>query len=124
MRSNGNTYRALLVIGFSLCVAVGAAAGDLGTLQATVTDSASGLPMPCTVTLTDAAGKIIIENQSFTHGFRCDGRFEKQIAAGPARVRVTRGFEFRAVERTIEIPAGGMTNVTIPMSRVVDLRRR
>jgi hypothetical protein len=96
----------------------------LGTLRGTVVDAVTGLPTACTVLIVDAGGHKVIERDSFRDGFRCDGRFEKSLPAGRTRVRVTRGFETRAEERVVEIPAGGVVALELALGRVVDLRAR
>ena len=95
-----------------------------GTLDATIVDAETGQPTPCTVTIIDSTGRTATEGESFRGGFRCDGRFTERLPAGSARLRVTRGFETRAVERVIEVRAGGETTLRLPLERVVDLRRR
>ena len=93
-------------------------------LRGTILDADTGLPAPCTVTIVDASGRTVIEKEACKAGFRCDGSFTKTLPAGQTRLRVTRGFETRAEERTIHLPTGGETNVTIRLRRVVDLRSR
>jgi len=95
-----------------------------GTLQGTVEDQTTKQPACCTVMITDSTGKTVIENESFGAGFRCDGRFSKQLPPGRTRVLVTRGFETRAVEKIIDMPAGGKEEVNVSLERVVDLRRK
>ena len=99
-------------------------AGDLAVLCGVVSDASSGQPTPCTVTITDADGQIVIERESFRAGFRCPGRFAKRLPAGPTKVRVTRGFETRAVEKELDLKAGAETQVHVTLERNVDLRKR
>jgi hypothetical protein len=94
------------------------------TLDATIVDAETGQPTPCTVTIIDSSGRTVTEGESFRGGFRCDGRFTKRLPAGPARLRVTRGFETRDVERVVEVQASGETKIRLALERVVDLRRR
>jgi hypothetical protein len=89
-----------------------------------VVDALTSQPTACTVTIVDSTGDTVTESRSFTKGFRCDGHFVKRLPAGRARIRVTRGFETRAVEQAIQIPADGEVVVRIALERVVDLRQR
>jgi len=125
--------RGFCLAAWTLCLSIGPGAGPAagaesetptGTLRGTVRDAVTGLPAPCTVTIVDAKGKTLIERESFRGGFRCGGRFTNQVAAGPARVRVVRGFETRAIEREVVVPAGGEAEVQFRLERVVDLRKR
>lgn len=93
-----------------------------GRLNLAVNDSATSKPVPCTVILVDSKGKTVVENESFRDGIRCDGRLAKSLPAGKFRLRVTRGFETRMVEREVEVPAGGNVDVSVDLERVVDLR--
>ncbi len=95
-----------------------------GTLSATVVDAASGLPVPCTVEIRDSAGRVVTERASFRTGFRSDGRFRKRLPAGSARLRVSRGFETRALEEEVDVPAGGDREIRVALERIVDLRKR
>lgn len=96
----------------------------LGVLKGSIVDAESGLPAACSVRIIDASGKTVVERESFTGGFRCGGRFTKQLPAGRTQVRITRGFETRAVEHEIELATGETREIKIQLERIVDLRRR
>ena len=96
----------------------------LGTLRVKVLDGATATPIACTVTIVDSKGSTVLEKESFHGGFRCSGQFVKQLPAGRTQLRITRGLETRAVERVLDIPAGGDLELTIELERVVDLRKR
>jgi hypothetical protein len=98
-------------------------AESFGVLNGTVLDAATELPTACTVRIIDANGKTVIERESFTGGFRSNGHFTKRLPVGRTELRVTRGFETRAVERTIEVPSEGTAELKIKLERNVDLRR-
>lgn len=100
------------------------ATGDRGTLRGRVLDAETGLPVACTVRITDAQGRTVTESASFMGGFRSDGQFARRVPAGPTRVRVWRGFETKAEERVVKVPGGGEQKVTFRLERVVDLRKR
>ena len=99
-------------------------AGDPAILRGLITDSVSGLPAPCTVSLVDSQNHLVTERESFQAGFRCLGRFEKSLPPGPTRIRVTRGLETRAVEKVLDLRPGAAAEVTFSLERVVDLRQR
>ncbi len=99
-------------------------ASETAVLRGTVTDAVIGTPAACTVTITDAEGKTVIESAAFKGGFRCDGSFEKRLPAGRTRIRVTRGFETRAETRELLLQPGAATNVAFALARSADLRRR
>lgn len=99
-------------------------AEDLATLRGVITDAVTGRPTPCTVTITDAHGKIVQESAAFSAGFRSSGQFEKLLPPGPTRIRVTRGFETRAVTNDVVLRSGKVTTLKLVLERIVDLRRR
>jgi hypothetical protein len=115
--------RSIAALGLA-AAAIAAQGAETARLRGTVRDAATGLPASCTVTITDSAGQNVIERKSYASGFRCDGRFEKLLPAGPTRIRIVRGFETRAVDREIELAAGSVTEMDFELHRVVDLRRR
>ena len=95
-----------------------------GTLRVSVVDAGSGLQVPCTVALVNSAGETIIDNQSFASGFRCDGQFMRSLPAGKTRIWVSRGFEYRTVEKVVEIRPGERLDLSLRLERSVDLRQR
>jgi len=95
-----------------------------GTLRGVVVDGETGQTTACSVAITDCTGRLLTENRSFSAGVRCAGSFEHHLPAGQTRVRVTRGFETRAVEQTVDVPANGIAEVKFTLRRVVDLRKR
>jgi hypothetical protein len=113
---------ALLLLVASSSKAQSAAAEAV--LSGIVIDAASAQPTPCTVTIVDAHGQVVIERESFKAGFRCPGKFEKRLPPGRTKVRVTRGFETRAVERDLDLKAGTETDIRVRLERTVDLRKR
>ncbi|MBL9135798.1 MAG: CehA/McbA family metallohydrolase [Verrucomicrobiales bacterium] len=95
-----------------------------GTLRLRVVDSITGQPMACTVKLTDSQGVVSLDGEGLREGFRCVGTVERTVPAGPAHLRITRGLEYLAEERAIEIAAGGVASIEVAMRRQVDLRAR
>jgi hypothetical protein len=76
------------------------------------------------VTITDAEGKVVVESDSFSKGFRCSGEFSKRLPAGSTRIRITRGFETKAINRQVNLVAGETTDLAFTLERVVNLRDR
>ncbi len=95
-----------------------------GLLRGVITEADTGRLAPCDVAIIDATGRTVRDKASFQAGFRCDGRFARQLPAGKTRIRVWHGFETRAEEREIDLPAGRETEVQFQLRRNVDLRRR
>ncbi len=94
------------------------------TLRGAVIDAVTGQPAPCTVAITDGNGRLLIDNDSFHSGFRCAGRFTKELAPGRIRIRITRGFETKAIEQELNLSAGEESALSFRLERAVDLRRR
>ncbi|HTL18247.1 MAG TPA: CehA/McbA family metallohydrolase, partial [Patescibacteria group bacterium] len=107
------------LLAFSQCLA----RGQEAVLHGTVRDETGGLS-PCTVAITDANGKLVIENESFHAGFRCAGEFTKNLPPGRTQIRVTRGLETRAIETVLVLQTGCQTNLEFKLQRIVDLRKR
>jgi hypothetical protein len=102
----------------------GKAVGGDAVLHGIILDGVTGRRTPCTVTITDAHGKVAVESDSFRDGFRCSGEFTRHLPAGTTRIQITRGFEIRAINREINLVAGEKTNRVFKLERVVNLRNR
>ena len=102
----------------------GAGTGGSGVLRGAIIDAATRLPTACTVKIVDSQGHTILESESFTDGFRCDGNFVKHLPVGRTRLLVTRGFETLAEERVLDLPPDRESEVRIALQRRVDLRHR
>ncbi len=106
------------------CSAQFIALGQDAVLHGTIKDAATAELSPCTVSITDANGKTVTDNDSFRSGFRCSGEFTKRLPAGHTPVRVTRGFEVQGPEKELDLVAGSNKDVTFVLRRNVDLRKR
>ncbi len=95
-----------------------------GELHASISSAETRQPVACTVTIVDAKGRTLTEGEGFRGGFRSTGVFTKLLPPGLTKVRVTRGPEFQAVEREIELRAGEVSRLEVELERQVDLRRR
>jgi hypothetical protein len=100
------------------------AVGQDAIVHGTIKDAATGRLSPCTVSIVDANGNLVVENDSFRSGFRCAGEFTRPLPAGQTRIRITRGFEIQGVEKELDLATGGETNVTFVLLRNIDLRKR
>jgi len=93
-------------------------------LRGTVLSKETRQPVPCTVTILDSNGQTVTDGKGYRWGFRSSGVFTKLLPPGRTKVRITRGPEFRAMEREVELRAGAVTNFQVELERQVDLRRR
>jgi hypothetical protein len=100
------------------------ARGAQAELRTSILDAKTRQPMACTVTLIDANGRTVTDGEGFRGGFRSTGVFAKLLPPGPTKLRLTRGPEFKAVDREIELRAGETRLVEVELERQVDLRRR
>ena len=112
-----------LAAAFSLLL-IGKAVGGDAVLHGTVFDGITGHQIPCTVTITDANGKVAVESDSFRNGFRCSGEFTRSLPAGPTRIQITRGLETKAINRQVNLVAGETTDLAFTLERVANLRNR
>ena len=120
---NGRTIACAAVL-WAVAVLPSPGAPEEAVLRGTVTDATTGRPVPCTVRITDSAGRTVVGSASYRNGFRCDGTFVQSLPPGRTRVRVTRGFETEAVAREVDLAGGRATDLTIELRRRVDLRSR
>ncbi|MGC4054091.1 MAG: CehA/McbA family metallohydrolase [Paludibaculum sp.] len=97
--------------------ALPAFAQESGTLHVRVVSDDTGGLVSCSVALIDSAGVLAIENRSYLDGFRCDGEFRKALPVGPARLSITRGFDFLAETREVHIRRGETTGLEIRLRR-------
>lgn len=111
----------LLVGAFATAFATGA---QEAVLHGIITDAITAAPTPATVNITDANGKLVIENASFRSGFRCAGEFTSHLPPGRTHIRVTRGFETQSVDQELDLKSGSQTDITFRLQRIVDLRQR
>lgn len=102
-------------------------AAPVGTLRGTVLDE-SGRPTSARVTVAAADGRGYAPRGGFqrvlspteTHYFRTNGAFEVEVPAGEATVAVRRGLEYRPIEMTVDVPAGGLAETRFGLARLVD----
>lgn len=113
-----------VLLGCALPLLAPVANAEDAVLSAAITDAATGQPVPCVVSITDANGNPVIETRAFAGGFRCPGSFRKSLPPGRTQLRVTRGFETGRVSRDVTLVAGQETHLSIQLQRRVNLRER
>ncbi len=58
------------------------------------------------------------------HSFHTTGEFTAEVPPGSISMQVTKGFEYRPVEKQIQVNAGSVTEVSIPLGRMIDMQAR
>jgi hypothetical protein len=81
-----------------------------GVLRGRIVDADTGRPIAATLTIGGARSRV-------------EGEFEKSVAAGTLRVTVSRGFDYRPVERTVEARDGETVDLNVALRRQSPLRR-
>lgn len=117
-----------------------------GRVMLTVAEAESGAPVPARVGLYDASGRAPLpsKNALLVHRFAdevrmlwasarefwpstnrqvfyIDGRYETDVPEGSYELAVTRGSEFRAQRRRIEVRAGETTDIRVTPERYADM---
>ena len=92
--------------------------------RARIVNAETGQRIACTVILVDANGRTVTEGEGVHGGFRSSGVFTRFLPPGRTKLRVTRGPEYTAAEKEIELHAGKATSLEVKLKRQVDLRRR
>jgi len=100
-----------------------ASTASAGALRVKVVSTDTGAVIPCSVALHGANGELVIENRSYTAGFRSSGEFQKELPAGPARLVISRGFDFVAETRDVNIRSGETAELEVRLRRRTPLRR-
>ncbi len=94
-----------------------------GRIAGRVYDAETGRPIACSVAIRTSDGQIITDNPSFREGFRADGVFEKSAPSGPTLVTVSRGFDYVAEERRLDLQDGERKELNFRLRRRTPLRR-
>ena len=100
--------------------------GEGGRLKLTVTEG--GQRVPCRISVQGSDGKYYADDRRFFRiantgvgFFHSDGTAEVDLPPGPAKIRVTRGLEYRIAEQTAEIPASGTRELAVALERWTDM---
>jgi Tol biopolymer transport system component len=105
----------------------------MGTLRVRVLDKASGQPMAARVHLMAADGRSYAAPQSWFHTdwhfypqleteeysyFHTDGEFEVELPVGPAKLFVSRGFEYLPQEQEVTLDAAKPASLSVALERL------
>jgi TolB protein len=111
----------------------------VGRLTVEVVDSASERPLGARVSVTAADGRAFAPSDAWMHAddafdrsvrrfevgyFHSRGRSTVTVPAGRVTVDVTRGLEYEAVQRVVELPRDGRRLVRVALSRIDNLPAR
>lgn len=111
------------IILFAIAMALSAPVAHAeAVLRGRVIDAATKQPVPCTVTIRGADGKIVTDHPSFIGGFRSAGTFTKRLSPGRVTVTVSRGFDYGARQQEIELRDGETRDVEFQIERRTPLR--
>lgn len=86
-----------------------------------VFDSNTGQVIPCTVTIRVSHDETGAKPQEFR--FRSAGQFDQTVPRGAVSIVVSRGFDYVAQQKTLDLRAGQHVKVTFRLRRQADLRR-
>ena len=100
-----------------------------GKLKGEIVDAATGKPVHARVYMTDSQGNHHFDPRAviFKHrrdneqNFSCDGKFDVELPAGKATVRIERGLEYKPLLKSIEISAGAMREERFLIERWVNM---
>ncbi len=96
----------------------------MATIRGRIMDEASARPLAARVTVLPLSGRAPGTRYPRWPGFSADGEFEAEAPAGPARVEVRKGPEWHVHRQTLEVPADGVADVALGLSRWVDMAAR
>jgi hypothetical protein len=91
-------------------------------LRGRVIDVSTGRPVPCTVSIRTAGGRILADHPSFRGGIRTPGFFTERLAPGRVDITVTRGFDYGAQQKVLELGEGETRDVEFQLQRRTPLR--
>lgn len=133
MRSRPAHALTALALGLLALVRVQVAAAQSGgRLALRVTDAATGQPLPARVALRAADGtypgdRIALSADRWpnieAHGVFTRGTETFDLPPGATSVTVAHGPEYRAESRTVQVEAGKTAELSVSLTRVVDLRK-
>ncbi len=102
---------------------------ETGRVRGTVRGP-DGSVVPARVMLVASDDRSYTENGGFhrmvpstrTHFQHTSGSFEIEVPAGTTNIEAMRGFEFMPAKAIVEVPAGGVAEVELQLTRIVDPR--
>ena len=113
---------ARLLLLFAMAIALPVQATAAANLRGHVFDAETGRPLPCTIAIRGADGKVVADHPSFRDGIRSSGNFDQQIAPGRVTIQVSRGFDYVAREQEIELRDGETREIEFRLERRTPLR--
>jgi hypothetical protein len=103
--------------------AFGENVSNSSVLSLTVYDAQTKQIIPCSVALRTSKGELLTEDPGYSAGFRCPGEVRSSLPAGKTKIVVTRGFDYRAEVRELDLPSAGTTECEIHLTRISPLRK-
>src|SRR4051794_5239738 len=91
-------------------------------LRGRVVDAETNRVVPCTIAIRAANGELLVDHPSFRAGIRSTGVFEKPVAPGRVTIAVSRGFDYGAQERELELRDGETRDLEFRLKRRTPLR--
>jgi TolB protein len=107
------------------------AAAPTGRIRIRV-NGADGRPVPARIYLMASDGRAYAPDGGFhrviaateTHYFHTSGESEVEVPAGRVTIEAMRGHEYKPLQKTADVTAGGTTTVTLALERLADLPAR
>jgi TolB protein len=106
-------------------------ARPMGVLAVRTIDAGTGQPAASRVHLTAADGKTYVPADAYgrvsgvgDRVFHHSGAFRVEVPVGTVRMDVVKGFEFHPTRVAVEVGAGEVTQVDVPLKRLTDLSAR
>lgn len=100
----------------------------MGVLAVRTLDAGTGQPTASRVHLTAADGKSYVPTDAYARVsgagdriFHQTGTFRLELPVGTARLDAVKGFEFHPSHAAVEIKAGELTQLDVPLTRLTDL---
>lgn len=112
----------LMMTVLMVAVPAGETGNSFSRFRATIRDTATGEPTACSVKITTSGSKVIVRNESYLDGFRCDGSFDLRLPPGKTKIRISRGFETLAMDEEIQLAPGEERQRTYWLRKRVNLR--
>jgi hypothetical protein len=126
---SGSTRRSFLWQSFLvlntlyLYPAFGEGGSNSATLSLRIYDAETGKITPCSIALRTSTGELLTQNPGYSGGFRCPGEFRSSLPPGKTTVVVTRGFDYQAETREVELSESKTTECEIRLARISPLQK-
>jgi hypothetical protein len=97
---------------------------DQAIIRGRVVDAETKQLIPCSVAIRISDGSLITEHLSFKDGFRSNGEFEKAVTPGEVAITVSRGFDYVAIERKLNVRVRDRVELTFELKRRTPLHKQ